>query len=40
MFYGQDTFGGGAGGVSISVRLLVSVSTYIGCPLCSSCAFL
>ena len=30
----------GAGGVSMSVRLLVSVSTSTGCPLCSSCAFL
>ena len=40
MFYGQDTSCWGDGGVSMSVRLLVSVSTYIGCPLCSSHAFL
>ena len=30
----------GSGGVSTSVRLLVSVGISLGCPLCSSCAFL
>ena len=40
MFYGQDTSCWGAGGVSMSVRLLMSVSTYIGCPLCFILCFL
>ena len=39
-FYGQNPlYLGGLWGVSTPVRLLVSVSKSLGCPLCSSCAF-
>ena len=39
-FNGQNPlYVGRLGGVSTSVRLLVSVNTSLGCPLCSSCTF-
>ena len=37
--YGDFPYVGVLGGFSTSVRLLVSVNTSIGCPLCSICSF-